>query len=182
MKSHKNAGSCVLLALCLVFTPTVGVGQDVPAHVDEGTDKMNDSADTIFALKAAQDTTAEMQFGHLAVNKGSDPTVKAFGERLVGDQTAPNEQLQKIAKQQNMTLPTAMNAKDQAEYDKLKDLSGPQFDQAYVKAIVKDCEGAVKEFEKEARKGRNQEWKNFASLTLPVLQSHLNDAKSLNHS
>ncbi len=78
-----------------------------------------------------------------------------------------------------MTLPTDMDAKDQAEYIKLQRLSGAAFDREYVKDMVRDHEEDVKEFQKEANNGQNEQIKSFASRTLPVLQEHLSRIKSI---
>ncbi len=45
--------------------------------------------------------------------------------------------------------------------------------------MVKDHEEDVKEFQKEAKAGKNPQIKDFASRTLPVLESHLDQIKSI---
>jgi putative membrane protein len=148
-------------------------------HLDNGAKKMMTSADMAFAMKAAQGGLAEVKLGQLAAEKANNPDVKAFGERMVTDHTKANDELKSIATAKSATLPSDINAKDQSEYNKLSQLSGSAFDSAYVKAMVKDHEEDVKEFQKEADKGKDPEVKAFASRTLPVLQSHLDGVKSI---
>lgn len=57
--------------------------------------------------------------------------------------------------------------------DKLSKLSGAGFDKAYMSLMLKDHEKDVKEFEMQATNGTNAHVKDFASRTLPTLQSHL---------
>jgi putative membrane protein len=147
-------------------------------HMDQGTQKMMSSADTTFAMKAAQGGMAEVKLGQLAVDKASNPDVKTFGQRMIDDHTKANDQLKSICSAENMTPPTDLNAKDQATYDRLSKLSGPAFDKAYIKDMVKDHQMDVKEFQKEANSGKDPQLKNFASTTLPTLQSHLQMAQS----
>lgn len=147
-------------------------------HMDNGTQKMMSSADTTFAMKAAQGGMAEVKLGQLAVDKASNPDVKQFGQRMVDDHSKANDQLKSICSAENMTPPTDLDAKDQATYDKLSKLSGPAFDKAYIKDMVKDHEMDIKEFQKEANTGKDPQLKQFASTTLPTLHSHLSDAKS----
>lgn len=147
--------------------------------MDSGSQKMASSADTAFAMKAAQGGMAEVQLGKLAAEKGGSEQVKSFGQRMVDDHSKANDQLKSIAEKQNMTLPTTMNAKDQALYTKLQNMSGTDFDKTYVKAMVKDHEEDIKEFKKEADKGKDEQLKNFASTTLPILQSHLDSIKGI---
>jgi putative membrane protein len=120
-----------------------------------------------------------VQLGQLAAQKASNPEVKAFGQQMVDDHSKANDKLKSVAAQENMSLPTTLDAKDQKLMTKLQGLSGPDFDRAYVKAMVKDHEEDVKEFQKEADKGKDPQIKNFASQTLPVLQQHLSKIQSL---
>ena len=147
-------------------------------QTDSGSNKMMKSADVKFATKAAQGGMAEVQLGQLAAQKASNPDVKAFGQKMVDDHTKANDQLKSVAAQENITLPTTVDPKDQALYSKLQNLSGADFDKSYMKAMVKDHQEDVKEFQKEADKGKDPQIKNFASQTLPILQQHLSMAQS----
>ncbi|MDQ2843812.1 MAG: DUF4142 domain-containing protein [Acidobacteriota bacterium] len=175
----KNLSSCLgIFALsCALAIPSLAAApQD---HMDTGAKKMLNSGDSTFAMKAAQGGMAEVQLGKLAADKASNPDVKAFGQQMVDDHTKANDQLKSVAQQENMTLPTDLNAKDQAMYDRMSKLSGAAFDRAYVKDMVKDHEMDVKEFQKESTAGKDDNIKNFASQTLPVLQGHLDKIKAI---
>lgn len=171
------------LGLSLTFTSASFAAQQSTTtsdqKMDSGSQKMAKSSDTAFAMKAAQGGIAEVQLGKLASEKGGSPEVKAFGQQMVEDHSKANDQLKAIAQQENMTLPTNMDAKDQALYNKLQTMSGSQFDKVYVKNMVKDHEKDIKEFKKEADKGNNAQLKNFASSTLPILQGHLDKIKGI---
>ena len=167
--------------VALLSAPGVMVAQDTP-QMDAGSHKMAKSMDTMFATKAAQGGLAEVQLGQLAAQKATSADVKAFGQQMVDDHTKANDQLKSVAGQENMTLPTTLNAKDQALYSKLQNESGAKFDHDYVRAMVKDHEEDVKEFQKEANSGQDPQIKGFASQTLPVLQMHLQKIQSLQSS
>jgi putative membrane protein len=153
--------------------------QNSNTQTDSGSNKMLKSADTRFAMKAAQGGMAEVRLGQLAAQKAGNPDVKAFGQQMVDDHSKANDQLKSVAAQENMTLPTTPDSKDQALYNKLQGLSGADFDKLYVKSMVKDHQEDVKEFQKEADKGKDPQIKNFASQTLPVLQQHLSKIQSI---
>jgi putative membrane protein len=161
----------------LLLTSVPLWAQDSSQHLDTGSQKMLSSADTTFAMKAAQGGMAEVKLGQLASEKASSPDVKAFGQKMVDDHTKLNDQMKQVASAQNMTLPTDLDAKDQAEYDKLSKLSGADFDKAYMKGMVKDHTTDIKEFQKEANSGKDPQLKQLASTALPILQSHLQMAK-----
>jgi putative membrane protein len=136
-------------------------------------------SDTQFAKKAAQGGMAEVKLGQLAQEKGTSDTVKKFGQRMVEDHTKAGDELKRAAAQDNITLPDAISAKDKATYDELSKLSGAAFDRAYARDMVKDHEGDIADFNKEANGGKNAAIKDFATQTLPTLQDHLKEAKEM---
>lgn len=135
------------------------------------------ASDKAFMMKAAQGGMAEVELGKLAADKAQDADVKAFGQRMVDDHSKANDQLKSIAQQKNVTLPTDLDAKDKALKDRLSKLSGAQFDRAYMQNMVSDHKKDVAEFKKEASSGKDNDLKNFASQTVPTLESHLQDAQ-----
>ena len=170
---------CVFAFSALLSSGCTLYAQDnANQHMDTGSQKMMSSADMTFATKAAQGGMAEVQLGQLAVQKADNPQVKAFGQRMIDDHTKVNDQMKSLATSQNMTLPTTLDAKDQAEYNKLSQLSGPAFDKAYMKDMLKDHREDIKEFQKEANSGKDPQLKQLAASTLPILQQHLQLAES----
>jgi putative membrane protein len=163
-----------LITAFVVFSPELAA----QVHMDTGSQKMMKQADVNFANVAAQSGEAEVELGRLAVQKAADPDVKTFAQRMIDDHSKANDQLKQIATQQHMTLPTSIDQKDLVRKDKLQRLSGPKFDKEYMKSQVKDHEENVKLFKKEADEGAVPAFKNFAAETLPILQSHLEMAKS----
>ncbi len=129
-------------------------------------------SDADFARKAAQGSLAEIKFGQLAQQKGTDSTVKDFAQRMVTDHTKASDELKSIAQNKNMTLPDQMDSKDQAEYDRLSNMSGEQFDRAYMNYMRRDHKKDVAEFRRESEKGTDPDLKAFAAKYLPTLQEH----------
>lgn len=139
--------------------------------------KMSDQA---FAKKAAEGGLAEVKLGQLAQEKGHVDAVKDFGKRMVEDHGKANKELESAASQANISLPQNMSSKDQASYDHLSKLSGPAFDHAYARMMLKDHEHDVAAFRHEAKNGEKEPIKSFASNTLPVLEQHLALARQMN--
>jgi len=134
--------------------------------------------DSTFATKAAQGGMAEVQMGKLAAQKASNADVKAFGQQMVDDHSKANDEFKQIVTRKGVTLPEAMNAKDQATYDRLSKLEGAAFDRAYMADMVKDHRTDIAEFDKEAKSGSDADIKAFATKTLPTLRHHLEMAES----
>jgi putative membrane protein len=127
--------------------------------------------DSHFAMKAASGGMSEVKLGQLGAEKGSNQAVKQFGQRMVTDHSKANEELKSVAAQTNVKLPNAMGKEEADTYARLCKLSGKEFDQAYAKAMVKDHEQDVADFQKESTMGKNESMKDFAAKTLPTLQS-----------
>ena len=136
-------------------------------------------ADQTFAEKAAAGGLAEVSMGQLAQQNGSSDQVKQLGGQMVTDHTKANQELQQIAQNENVTLPTEPDSKDQAVQKRLGDLKGTAFDSAYSKDMVRDHKQDIADFRKEARSGQDPALKAFAQKTLPVLQEHLRMAQAL---
>lgn len=130
-------------------------------------------AEKTFVAKAASGGMAEVKMGQLAVEKGTSPTVKKFGQKMVDDHSKANDELKAIASKKNLQLPTEVDSKQQATYDKLAKLSGGDFDKAYMDAMVKDHNEDVREFKKAtSTAGMDADVKAWAEKTLGVIEQH----------
>lgn len=138
------------------------------------------SADRDFAMKAASGGAAEVQAARLAEQRASSPQIKQFAQRMITDHTAANTELQQIAKQANIDVPSQPTGKDAAEGQKLRGVNGTAFDQAYAQDELRDHQETVELFQKEASSGEDPALKAFAQKTLPILQQHLQMAQALN--
>lgn len=135
--------------------------------------------DREFLSKAAQGGVMEVTAGKLAVSRAENPAVRSFGQHMVDDHTAANEQLKSVADAIQTTLPDSSGTKEQRNLAKLEALNGARFDRAYATMMVEDHEQDVRVFAKEARHGKDPQVKAFAQQTLPTLRRHLQMAKQL---
>jgi putative membrane protein len=149
-----------------------------PVHGRGAAQKTPATADSQFVQKASAGGMAEVKLGELAKQKGTSSAVKDFGSRMVTDHTQGNDKLKSIAMGEGMSVATALESKDQALYDRLSSMSGAQFDEAYIDAMVKDHREDIAEFEEEAKNGENAKIKQFAMDTLPTLRDHLKMAET----
>jgi putative membrane protein len=138
-----------------------------------------DAADRHFIRKAGEGGLAEVELGKLAEEKGQSEEVKKFGQRMVDDHTKANDQLKQLAESKGVTLPTELSATDKAAKARLAKLSGEKFDQAYMHDMVQDHSKDVSEFKKASTTAKDSAVKSFASETLPTLEDHLKEARSI---
>lgn len=138
------------------------------------------SADRDFIQKAASGGMAEVEAAQLAQQRAASPQVKQFASRMITDHTQANTELQQLAQQQHVVLPTKPNGKDTAAVHKLGGLNGEAFDKAYTQDELRDHQETVALFRKQASSGQDAALKAFAQKTLPVLEQHLQMVQALN--
>ena len=152
----------------------------VLAHQEASQDSRKATiSDAEFAKKAAQGGMAEVKFGQLAEQNGSNAAVKQFAQRMVEDHTKANNQLKQAAAKEDFSLPVDLDPKDQATYDVLAKLSGAAFDKAYARDMIRDHQEGIANFNSEANSGRKSAIKDLAEQTLPTLQDHLKQAREM---
>jgi len=135
--------------------------------------------DKAFLKKAAEGGMAEVQLGQLAQQKASSPDVKQFAQKMVQDHSQLNDQLKPIADQQGVRPPKALSKKDEQTIKKLENLSGTQFDHAYMKTMLKDHEKDLNEFREEASRTQNPQLKDAAQHGAQVIDQHLQLAEKI---
>jgi putative membrane protein len=135
-------------------------------------------SDETFLKKAAAGGMAEVQFGELAQKNASSSAVKQFGERMVTDHTKMGDEVKSLAGSKGVTLPSQMEAKEKAEYDRLSKKTGAEFDRDYMSMMVKDHMQDIQEFQNEANSGQDPDVKALAAKALPTLREHLRMAEN----
>ena len=132
-----------------------------------------DNPDALFFRKATQGGIAEIDGGMLAQQLGSTQAVKDFGNMMVRDHTAANHGLRNLAETKQVDLPALPSTEDAAQRSKLSALSGADFDRHYIEWQILAHRDAIALFKEESASGDDIDARQFATDTLPRLQSHL---------
>jgi putative membrane protein len=140
----------------------------VPAQAQMGMSVV----DRGFMLEAASGGVAEVELGRLASQRAGSDVVRQFGQRMMTDHGAANQELMQLAQRKGVTLPPQPDAKHRAAIDRLATMSGAQFDQAYMAEMVKDHQADVAVFEREIREGQDAEVRAWASKVLATVREH----------
>lgn len=175
----RQSVTAVAVVLAMFAIPAVAA-QSTSATPHKKTTAAKPANDNTFVTKAAEGGLAEVELGKLAVEKASNDQVKQFGQRMVDDHSKANDELQTLAKNKSITLPTDLAAKDKATRDRLSKLSGDAFDRAYMSTMLTDHRKDVSQFRVESKSGRDADVKAFAAKTLPTLEDHLKLAQDAN--
>ena len=128
--------------------------------------------DRSFITKAAEGGRAQVELGKLAQGKASSDAVKQFGQRMVEDHGAANQELMQLAENKGMQLDDKTPKPDRL-LTRLSKLQGPEFDREYVKAMVKDHKQDVAEFRRMHSGAVDPNLKAWVDKTLPTLEDHL---------
>ena len=132
-----------------------------------------------FLKEAAIGDAFEIQMGQLAEQNGSSQQVKEFAKRMVKDHSQNDDQLQGVAQTLHVALPTELDARHKAQKDELAGKQGSGFDKDYARLMVQDHEKTVAIFKRQAARAHDPSIRKYAQGSLPVLESHLADAKKM---
>ena len=130
------------------------------------------AVDRGFMLEAASGGMAEVELGRLATQRAGSDAVRQFGQRMMTDHGAANQELVQLAQQRGVTLPAQPDAKYRAAIDRLATMTGPQFDQAYMAEMVRDHQDDAVVFEREVREGQDPALRAWASKVLATVREH----------
>jgi putative membrane protein len=136
-------------------------------------------SDQAFVSSILQRDVAQVQLGQLAQQKSQSEDVKQFGQKMALNRSRLNEQLKPIAQKLDVSEPKGPSKKDKQLIAKLEALSGPQFDEEYIKAVVKDNEKDVKDFQSEAQSAQDPNLQQAAKQDATVLAEHQQVAEQL---
>lgn len=137
------------------------------------------STDFYFLQQASYSNLDEVSAGAIAAVRGSYDSVRIFGSMMVSDHGTAQAELDSIGSALSVTLPNEPDSVHKAMAAQLQTLSGNVFDTTYIGAQVTDHMLTIQIFQQEISNGNNQQVKNYANKYLPVIQTHLQHAQSI---
>ncbi len=129
-------------------------------------------SDKEFLEKSSQGNVAEVELGKLALEKSHNPQVRAFAQRMIHDHEMLGKKMTPFVAQAGLQPSTSLNTEHQHLYNKLKDLSGTEFDKQYVEAMDKDHHEDLKDFQDEVSSTQDQKLKQAVSSGEKVIAEH----------
>jgi putative membrane protein len=132
-----------------------------------------------FLMKTAASSMAQMELAQIAQTRGSSSQVRQLGTRLANDQLQVSQDLQEIADQADLTLPTEPDRLSQATAQRLRGTTGTGFDTAFVQQVVRDNQRQIAIVRRQAQTAKDPTVKAFAQRYLPLIQLHLQLAQNL---
>lgn len=192
MKTHVLLAAAAVLAATPALAQTYQSPSSSPKSPSAGYDQSMGAAKNAAGMTKLDPNSArfihtvgiantfEIQSSQLALQKTENADVKQFAQQMINDHTKAGSTLAGITKDDKLPAPpTQLDSKHKKIMGSLQDKSGASFDSAYIKAQTKAHHEAVNLFSKYGRSGENPDLKQFATATLPTLQSHLQHVERL---
>jgi putative membrane protein len=130
-------------------------------------------ADKMFVSRSLQSDMAEIQLGQLTLQKSKNEQVKQFAREMIDDHSQLGDKVKVFAKQIGVEIPNQVSKKDKAIIAKFQELSGSEYDQAYIKEMVKNHKKYLSELQMEGATGQDEAVKDAASQIHQVIAQHL---------
>jgi len=175
-----------------VTTDTTPAGAEMPAPgapaapAPGGTARLDDG--NIAAILSASNRE-EIQPSQIAVERADDDAVKEYARRMIADHTRLEDEMTALLQQHNITLEhNAMSNQVQSETQqiirRLENMNGSEFDRAYMEAMVNSHQKALDAINSQLLpSAQNPQLKSaIQQKVLPVVQSHLDEARKIQSS
>lgn len=174
---------CAIVGLCFAFGNSLFFSQataQVP-RVPATPGRQANEIDVAFVSEAAQAGVGNTMLGQLALQKSQTQTVRNFAQSEIQEQQGIKAKLARIAPQVGIsTLPSTPSPKFQAVMARLSQLSGSQFDSAYLDegGVNAHLENAAL-FQREAAFGQNPDLVTLVTSGLQTVNLHFRTASNL---
>jgi len=134
-----------------------------------------------YVQQAAIGNQFEIESSKLALQKTRDPAIKSFAQEMVSEHTTATSKLTEAAKTAkiDMAARQRLDRQHQETLAALSSKSGPQFDQAYMRAQLLGHREALNLQKAYGESGDNPALKAHAQEIQPTVQHHLKEAEKL---
>ena len=147
------------------------------AHAQSDMDKQ-------FLMTASQSDYTEITFSKLAVDKSTNPTVKAYAQKMIDDHTTLESEMKPFADKLGVTPVMQLDSDHQMKYDNLSKLSSMDFDKTYMQAMDDDHHKALTLFKQEEASAADPAMKKTVEKGEKVVAMHTKmadmDVKKMN--
>lgn len=135
--------------------------------------KGDQERDSEYLVLAAEQDLWQIHLGQLAQKNSTTPAVIQLGKMMEEDHKKALGDLQVLASQKQITIPTTITEDTKDADEKLRNVFGDSFDEQYCDMVVKRHENAVKETEKASTNAEDVDIQSWAETTLISLRAHL---------
>ncbi|MGI4852567.1 MAG: DUF4142 domain-containing protein [Janthinobacterium lividum] len=128
--------------------------------------------DKTFLKESTEDHYAEIKMAQMTLRTTKNPTLKAFAQKMITDHKALIAGTKPVALKAGVTLPTTPSVKADAEYLKLKVLTGDTYDKSYVDTADSDHHEDLTKVKQENTETSNADMKKLTAHAGDVIAKH----------
>lgn len=140
----------------------------------------NAKEDARLMSELARTNIAEIEIGKIAVEKSQREDTRRFAQQMIDDHSKAMTELQSLASDKGVKLPADPDTAHRKLARTMKDMDGQQFEAQYrIHAGVADHQNTLKLLQKIQKEGNDPQFKAMAEQMQPVVQQHLEMARSL---
>ncbi|ACO45154.1 DUF4142 domain-containing protein [Deinococcus deserti] len=170
----------VLLALTLMTPTTLAGGAGMPPMTaGMSTAQMSNNSDVLFMESATISNLTEIATSRLALQRSTNPAVRAFAQRMIAEHTMAQAELNRIASTRGIRLTDKPGPEQRLMANKLATLTGAAFDAMYKRVQVLGHQMTLDLIMAYRTIGRDQMALAYAAKMQPAVEMHLRDAMAL---
>lgn len=132
-----------------------------------------------FVTRASTGHLFAIAESQLAVDRASNPKIRAFAQQLVEAHKEAESELESAATGSGATVATALDADHQAHLTELHGKSGADFDKAYIADQVEIHSNTLTLYADYMLLGDNAKLKQFAIKMIPMTEKQYKSANAL---
>jgi putative membrane protein len=133
----------------------------------------SDAADKLFVLNTGLSNREEIVLSQQVAEKSQNQQVKQIAQKMIQDHSTMSRQLMQVDQGAQMQPIEGLPPMKLEEIQILTSLPSEQLDQQYIAKMNEAHMHDIACFQTESRLGQNQQVKQFATQTLPILQQHM---------
>lgn len=178
------AGGMFAIAMPLTAQQGAGQADSGQQHSEQAASQPSHSATS--ANQRAADllntiNKSEIDSAKMIQGKTENSHVKEFASTLEKDHQDAQNKLESVASQANLSLSenSAMQKKSEKMEQMLQGQSKERADRAYVRAEARDHQQAIQQLKRLESRVTDPQLKQLVQSDIPVLQKHLDEARSL---
>ena len=160
--------------------PPLGTASFIPP---EGNTKLQPLTPENFVTRAAVANLAEIDLSQMALDKSTNVDLRKFATQIIKDHQTAQAKLKQIAGAQKIALPGSVDEEHRKQREKLKELSGAEFEKQYIALMHTGHNEAAGLLETATKSNELQSsFKTYANETLQTVRTHLAEAGKMHAS
>ena len=126
-----------------------------------------------FVMHASVGNTFEIEESKVALERATDPRLKAFAQKMISDHSAAEKTLQEAAGKDKLKTEPELDKPHQAMLDNLKTFNGTDFDKIYMADQIAGHAETLALVSDYKVNGKEAALRGWADKTVPVVKEHL---------